>query len=83
MLTNYCLRYFNIGKKGQANDAAVFTKSSLNSSLEDVENRLNIPKSGALVADDAFSLKIYILEPFGRSFNLLRIQQNLHYYSGF
>ena len=73
---NYCFRYVNVSTNGRANDAAVFAKSSLNAALEDVKNRLNFPKSGVLVADDAFPLRTYILKPFKRSTNLSRKQKS-------
>lgn len=76
---NYCFRYFNIGINGQANNAAVFAKSSLNAALEYVENRLHFPKNGILVSDDAFPLKNYILKPFGRSNKLSRKQKIFNY----
>lgn len=40
---------------------------------------LNIPKNGVFVADDAFSLRTYILKPFGRSTNLFRKQKIFNY----
>lgn len=76
---NYCFRYFDVGTNGRANDAAVFAKSSLNSALEDVKNKLHFPKDGVFVADDAFPLRNYILKPYGRSTHLCRKQKIFNY----
>lgn len=76
---NYCFRYFDVGTNGRANDAAVFAKSSLNAALEDIRNKLNFPKDGVFVADDAFPLRTYILKPFGRSTHLSRKQKIFNY----
>lgn len=76
---NYCFRYFDVGTNGRANDAAVFAKSSLNAALGDVRNKLNFPKDGVFVADDAFPLRTNILKPFGRSTHLSRKQKIFNY----
>lgn len=67
---NYCFRYFDIGTNGRANG-----NSSLNTALEEISNKLNFPKNGVIVADDAFPLRTNILKPFGRSSNLSRKQK--------
>uniref|UniRef100_A0A8D8TUQ0 Nuclease HARBI1 n=1 Tax=Cacopsylla melanoneura TaxID=428564 RepID=A0A8D8TUQ0_9HEMI len=76
---NYCFRYYDIGTNGRANDASVFTKSSLNMALEDYRNELNFPEEGVIVADDAFPLREYILKPYGRSTYLSRKQKIFNY----
>ncbi|CAH2009654.1 unnamed protein product [Acanthoscelides obtectus] len=74
---NYSFRYNDVSTKGRTSDAAVFSNSSLNAALQ--ANLLNFPKNGVFVADDAFPLKTFILEPYGRTTCLSRKQKNFNY----
>lgn len=74
---NYCFRYIDVGTNGRANDAAVFSKSSLNDALQ--ENILDFPENGVFVADDAFPLTTKILKPFARNAPLTKKQKIFNY----
>lgn len=70
---NYRFTYINVGSAGRNSDGGVYQNSQLSNALEN--NSINIPKPKPLpgrqqrvpyvvVADDAFSLKPYMLKPF-------------------
>ena len=84
---DYQFTYIDVGCNGRISDGGVFKNCSLNRALE--ENTLNIPSNCqlpgtdvcvpyALVADDAFPLKRYILKPYSQR-NLTRTKQIFNY----
>ena len=84
---DYKFIYIDVGCNGRISDGGVFKNSSLYRALE--EGTLNIPSecklSGtdisvpyALVADDAFPLKKYILKPYSQR-NLTKTKQIFNY----
>ncbi|CAH1981115.1 unnamed protein product [Acanthoscelides obtectus] len=64
----YCFQYIDVGANGRASDGGVFSKSSLNSAIEN--NLLKLPPNAVFVADDAFPLKEYLLKPYSHTHTL-------------
>jgi len=57
---NYQFIYNDIGSNGSLSDGGVFRNCSL---FEALENGL-FPNNGAIVGDDAFPLKTYLMKPY-------------------
>jgi hypothetical protein len=66
-----------VGTNGTANDASVFSKSTLNEALQ--QNLLNIPTEGVFLADYAFPLRTNILKPYTRATALNKTQLVFNY----
>lgn len=62
---NYCFRYIDVGTNGRANDASIFSNSSLNKALQ--KNILNLPNNAVFVGDEAFPLRCNLLKPYPKS----------------
>lgn len=85
---HYRFTFLDIGAEGRQSDGGVFRKSKLYTALE--ENTLQIPPPAAvgakgpilpyvIVADEAFSLKSYMMRPYSRSQNLDRRKRIFNY----
>ena len=74
---NYNFLYVDVGTNGRANDACVFSKSSLEEALQ--SNALNIPERGVFLGDDAFPLRPNLLKPYSRCGALNHTQTVFNY----
>jgi hypothetical protein len=75
--SNYNFLYIDVGTNGRANDASVFSKSTLNEALQ--QNLLKIHAEGVFLADDAFPLRTNILKPYTRATALSKTQLVFNY----
>nr|CAI5827189.1 unnamed protein product [Callosobruchus analis] len=62
---DYCSSYINVGTNGRASNGGVYQQSNLAQVLE--SNTLNLPDKSVIVADAAFPLKTYLMEPYRRT----------------
>jgi len=60
---DYNFIYIDIGANGSSNDSQIFNNSPLAHALE--RNTLNMPRDHVVVGDSAFTLKKYLMKPYG------------------
>ena len=85
---NYCFKLVDIGAEGRQSDGGIFANSEFGKRFE--RNKIDLPQQSAveangsllpyvLVADEAFALKSYMMQPYPRCSQLNRQKKIFNY----
>lgn len=74
----YCFTYIDIGANGRASDGGVLAKSGFQKAIDN--KQLHLPNNALFVADDAFSLREYLMKPHNTRSGRLSLKKKIFNY---